>query len=349
LNSQAIIHATWQRIRYHPEIGAKIAALPFVQVRARWQSLSVQEGGLMTKFRTAAFAVSIMCVAPAFAQAPDNEQQAQAEYVRQTDALGWVHGPATVAISDQAKLQLPKGMRYLDQKDTSKFLRLNGNPPAGRDYTIAPEGPGWFAILEFDPSGYVSDKEKIDPDALFKQLKTNEASDNEERKSLGQTGLHLDRWLAAPHYDAATHNLEWGTVMHSDSGGQIINYTSRILGRNGVTRAILVSDPGNFSADLPQYRTALAGFAYQPDKTYEAHQAGDKVAAYGLGALVAGGAAAAVVKSGLFAGIFAGLLKFGVAFYKLIIVGAVALFAGFRKHIGRLFGRTAPSDGGDAA
>ena len=302
----------------------------------------------MTILRQVALVAAIMLVGPAVAQAPDDGQKAQAEYIRQIDALKWAHGPATVAISDQAQLRLPKGMRYLDPKETSKFLKLNGNPPAEHDHTVAPEGPGWFAILEFDPSGYVSDKEKIDPDALFKQLKTNEASDNEERKSLGQTGLHLDRWLAAPHYDAGTHNLEWGTVMHSDSGGQIINYTSRILGRNGVTRAILVSDPTNFSNDLPQYRTALAGFAYQPDKTYEAHQAGDKMAAYGLGALVAGGAAAAAVKTGLFAGIFAGLLKFGVAFYKVIAIGAVALFAGFRKRIGRLFGRTAPSDG-DAA
>jgi len=200
-------------------------------------------------------------------------------------------------------------------------------------------------VLEFDPAGYVSDKEKVDADALFKQLKSQEADANELRKSLGQSGLYLDRWLAPPHYDAASHNLEWGTVMHSGSGGQIINYTSRILGRDGVTKAILVSDPANFSADLPQYRSVLAGFAYQPDKAYEAHQAGDKVAAYGLGALVAGGAAAAVVKSGLFAGLLAAVLKFGVAFYKLIIIGAVALFAGFRKQLARLFGRAAPTEG----
>jgi uncharacterized membrane-anchored protein len=225
---------------------------------------------------------------------------------------------------------------------------MNGNPPADRDYTIAPEELSWFAIVEFDAAGYVSDKEKVDPDTLFKQLKSSEDSDNQQRKSLGQNGLHLDRWLAAPHYDASTHNLEWGTVMHSDNGDQIVNYTSRILGRNGVTKAILVSDPANFSTDLPQYRAALAGFAYQPDKTYEAHKAGDKMAAYGLGALVAGGAAAAVVKSGLFAGLLAAILKFGLAFYKLILVGVVVLYAGLRKQIGRLFGRRVANDGDQA-
>lgn len=262
-------------------------------------------------------------------------QQAQADLARRVEALNWVHGPATVPIGDEANVRIPKGMRYLDPAGTNKFVQLNGNPPIENNYTIAPEHAGWFAILEFDRAGYVSDKEKVDPDALFRQIRSNEDADNKERASAGQTGLHLDRWVTPPHYDAASHNLEWGTVMHTDSGEQVVNYTSRILGRDGVTKTILVSDPANLPADLQQFRTALAGFAYLPNKKYEDHQNGDKVAEYGLGALVAGGAAAAVVKTGLFAAI----LKFGVAFYKLIVVGALAIFAAMRRQIARLFTR----------
>jgi len=294
-------------------------------------------------------ATGLSCASCAIAQAPtDQDQQKAQELVRQVESLGWVHGPATLPIGNEATVRIPKGARYLGPEGTSKFLQLNGNPPADHDYTIAPDGLSWFAILEFDAAGYVSDKEKVDPDALFKQLRSNEDEQNKERTAMGQSGLHLDRWVVAPHYDAASHNLEWGTVMHTDSGEQLVNYTSRILGRDGVTKAILVSDPTNLSADLTQYRNALSGFAYLPDKKYEDHRAGDKAAAYGLGALVAGGAAAAVVKSGLFAGIFAAILKFGVAFYKLIAVGALAAFAAFRRQISRLFGRKAAEDSDQA-
>jgi len=296
----------------------------------------------MKTFGTVALAAGIACAVPALAQG--NAQQAQADLVRQVNALNWVHGPATVPIGVEASVRIPKGVRYLDPAGTSKFVQLNGNPPIDNDYTIAPEGSGWFAILEFDPAGYVSDKEKIDPDALFKQIKSNEDADNKERASAGQTGLHLDRWVTPPHYDAVSHNLEWGTVMHTDSGEQVVNYTSRILGRDGVTKAILVSDPANLQTDLQQYRVAMAGFAYLPDKKYEDHQSGDKVAEYGLGALVAGGAAAAVVKTGLLAAI----LKFGVAFYKLILVGVLAAYAAMRKQIARLF-RRATAGGQDEA
>lgn len=287
----------------------------------------------MKTFWTVALAAGIACAVPALAQ--DNAQQAQADIVHQVDALNWVHGPATVPVGDEASVRIPKGVRYLDPAGTSKFVQLNGNPPIDNNYTIAPENSSWFAILEFESSGYVSDKEKIDPDTLFKQIKSNEDADNKERASAGQTGLHLDRWVTAPHYDAVSHNLEWGTVMHTDSGEQVVNYTSRILGRDGVTKAILVSDPTNLPADLQQYRAAMSGFAYLPDKKYEDHKSGDKVAEYGLGALVAGGAAAAVVKTGLFAAI----LKFGVAFYKLILVGILAVYAAMRKQIARLFRR----------
>lgn len=296
----------------------------------------------MKPFWNAAFATSMMLASPVLAQEQDNQRQAQVDLARRVEALDWVHGPATVPIGSQANVRIPKGVRYLGPAGTSAFLQLNGNPAAEHDYTIAPEGYGWFAILEFDSAGYVGDKDKVDPDALFKQLKANEDEENRQRASAGQAGLHLDRWVTPPHYDTASHNLEWGTVMHTDSGGQVVNYTSRILGREGVTKAILVSDPTNLTADLQQYRVALSGFAYLPDKKYEDHKAGDKMAAYGLGALVAGGAAAAVVKSGLFAGIFAVILKFGVAFYKLIIVGAVALVAMLRRRIAALFNRNTP-------
>lgn len=301
----------------------------------------------MKTFRSVALATGIMCAWPASAQPQDNQQQAQADLARQVEALNWVHGPATVPIGSEATIRIPKGVRYLDPAGTSKFLELNGNPPIDSDYTIAPEGSNWFAVLEFDAAGYVSDKERVDPDALFKQMKSNEAEENKERASAGQPGLFLDRWVTPPHYDPVSHNLEWGTVMHTDSGDQVVNYTSRILGRDGVTKAILVSDPTNLSADLQQYRAAMSGFAYLPAKKYEDHRAGDKMAEYGLGALVAGGAAAAVVKTGLFAGIFAAIAKFGIAFYKLIVVGVAAAYAALRKQIGRLFRRATPGGDGE--
>lgn len=271
--------------------------------------------------------------------APEQElPPAVAAYVRQVSALAWVHGPADVRLGNQAVVHLPKGMQFLGTADTRRFLQLNGNPPNDDAYTIAPEAMSWFSILTFDAAGYVSDRETIDGGALLDQLKSTQDADNQKRTSLGQGALFIDRWLVEPHYDTRSHNLEWGMVMHGDDGQGIVNHDSRILGRDGVMRAILVTDPGNYAQDLPQFHAAISGLEYLPDKRYDAHKSGDKLAAFGLGALIAGGAAAAVAKSGLLAGLLAMMLKFGVAFYKLILLGAVALVAAFRKTI---FGRRA--------
>jgi uncharacterized membrane-anchored protein len=39
---------------------------------------------------------------------------------------------------------------------------------------VAPDN-SWWATFDFDPSGYVKDDEKIDADALLKQLKESDA------------------------------------------------------------------------------------------------------------------------------------------------------------------------------
>jgi uncharacterized membrane-anchored protein len=88
--------------------------------------------------------------------------------------------------------------------------------------------------------------------------------------------------------------------------------------------AILVSSPDRLSHDVAEFKTALVDYAFVPGERYAEFRAGDRVAEYGLAALVLGGAAAVATKSGF--------LK---AFGKLIVVGAIglggALLALFRK------------------
>ncbi|WP_420139531.1 DUF2167 domain-containing protein [Sphingomonas sp.] len=282
------------------------------------------------------------------AHAPDRPPPLAVTHAK-IDALSWVHGPATVTLGDQAQIRIAKGLRYLDPNGTNLFLALNGNQPNADNYTIAAEGPGWFAILTFDPAGYIPDTGAVDAEAMYRQIKANEGGDNEDRKVVGEGGLHTDRWLIKPHYRADTQNLEWGTVMHTDSGAEIVNYTSRLLGRDGAMKAILVSDPVHFRGDLSQFRSAMSGFSYLPGKHYQPQTSSPKMAEYGISALVAGGAAALAAKTGLLSNILTMLLQSGLAFYKLIIVGAVALWAGVRSRTKLLLQRFRRAEGGGSA
>ena len=117
--------------------------------------------------------------------------------------------------------------------------------------------------------------------------------------------------------------------MSEDSGHHGLNYNIRVLGREGVLVLNAVADMsqlGRIKNEMQQvtaFTNFTAGNRYADfnDKT-------DKVAEYGIAALVAGGVAA---KLGLFGKLFALLL----AFKKLLILGGAAVVSAVYKFLGR--------------
>jgi uncharacterized membrane-anchored protein len=254
------------------------------------------------------------------------QQRSQEEVWKEINSLAWQNYPAVGVIGNDAQIRLSNEIRFLDAPNTNRFVQLNGNPPVNNAYTIAPRSLDWFAIFEFDPIGYVRDDEKIDPDELLKTLQEQNVRGIEERKRLGLPILHLTGWFVAPHYDVETKRLEWGTRLVSDGGGIIVNYSIRILGRSGVMRAILVSDANSLEQDIKAFRTALRGFDFVAGQRYAEFRSGDKIAEYGLAALIVGGASAAAAKTGA-----------GKALFKFIGFGIFAVGAAVLGFLKRLF------------
>jgi uncharacterized membrane-anchored protein len=75
----------------------------------------------------------------------------------------------------------------------------------------------------------------------------------------------------------------------------------------------------------------LAGYSYQTGNSYAEFRPGDKIAKYGLGALVLGGAAVGAAKLGL----FTWLLVFLKKGWKLVVVAFVAVVSFFKKLFAR--------------
>jgi uncharacterized membrane-anchored protein len=230
----------------------------------------------------------------------------------------------TGRIGEIAQIAVPDGHAFLGAADTKRFLELNRNIAADNQYAIAPKDLRWFGIFRFDDSGYVRDDEKLDPDALLEELKQTNRASQEERKRRGIPILTLEGWFVEPHYDLQTKRLEWGTRLRTESNDVVVNYTIKLLGRRGVMNAILVSDPGSLSKDTREFKSALTGYSFNAGEGYAEFRSGDKIAEYGLSALVLGGAAAAAAKAGAFKGM-AKLLG-------LAAIGALGLLgAGLRK------------------
>jgi uncharacterized membrane-anchored protein len=250
------------------------------------------------------------------------------------DAGGEDHNPAfeeirnmpwktdgSAMVSDKASLRASSKIGVLDSSSAKRFLEITGNPPEGEPTIVAPGNLQWFAVYEYGDTGHVSDSDKIDPDALLKSLKDAEGGGNAHRRELGLTDLSITGWAVPPHYDPTTHNLEWGLNIHSSDGEDSVNYTTRHLGRTGVVATTLVTSPGTLQADLAAFREIDRTLAFSQGNGYQEFKQGDKVAGYGLAALIAGGIGAAAVKTGAGKGLFVGLLLAIKAFGKAILVG----------------------------
>jgi uncharacterized membrane-anchored protein len=261
---------------------------------------------------------ALVLAVPVFSQseAPPDESAAAQEHP--LSKLDWQIGPAKVAAGNNATLDLPEGYVFLDAPNTDKFMEITQNTSDGRSYTFAPNDLRWFALLQFEETGYVKDDEQIDADALLESVRTGTERGNKERRARGWPEMHVTGWRFKPRYDKETNRLEWAIDAQS-AGEPVTNFNTRILGRRGVTSVVLVDDPSRLDSSIPEFKAVLAGYTFNEGERYAEFKPGDKVAAYGLAALVAGGAAAAAAKSGLLKGL-----------WKFLLVGGAALLAGVR-------------------
>lgn len=273
------------------------------------------------------------------APAPIASEQPQQTAEQWLATLKPQHGNITLP-SGIASLKLNNEFYYLSPEDTERLLtEAWGNPPGFKTLgmivptAVSPLADnGWGVIISYKNDGHISDDDaaKIDYADLLKQMKAEDVEDNQERRKQGYAGVTLLGWAEPPSYDQATHKMYWARELKADDADQTtLNYSIRILGREGVLELNAVAA----MADLPTIKQEtpkiLAFTNFTDGNRYADYDSEtDKLAPYGLAALVAGGIAA---KAGLFAKIGIALL----AFKKFIVLGLLAV-AGF---FGKLFKR----------
>jgi uncharacterized membrane-anchored protein len=289
--------------------------------------------GMKPVISVVAAAVSIVLFSPPLRadQAPQPSPEAL-EAQRQIQALHWIHGPKHVELYNNAALDIPAGYMFLNPADTAKLESLTHNIGGANQYFLAPEDFHWEAFFDYRDDGYVKDDQKIDADAILDNIKKGTAEANKQRHEKGWDELEVTGWQTTPHYDPETKHLEWAIKGRDLTNNvSLVNFNTRILGRGGVTSVVLLSDPERLDASIDEFKTTLSQFSYLPGQKYAEYKPGDKLAQYGLAALITGGAAAIAIKTGFWKVLLTGL----IASWKFIVAGAVALFGGISRFFKR--------------
>lgn len=301
------------------------------------------------------FGQPAMCVEEQ--QAPPEEQQSDPvkqqlseedlQYLMMSkqiwDSLDRQQGKVELA-DGVATLDVPENFYYLSPEDSEKILvQVWGNPPGTGQDTLgmllpvdaSPFGDeSWGVTIWYEEDGYVSDEDAGDIDyaELLSQMKDDTRAESEDRVRQGYESIELIGWAAQPFYDEATHKLHWAKELKFGDGPEnTLNYNIRVLGRKGVLVLNFIAGMNQKQMIDSQVETVLAMADFNQGSRYSDFDPSiDEVAAYGIGALVAG---KVLAKTGILAAALIFLKKFGV-----IIVIAVAAF--FRK----LFGRKSAPD-----
>lgn len=234
----------------------------------------------------------------------------------------------------KVNLSIPEGFYFLDAEDTQSVLEEAwGNPPAidpvlgmifPDEYSPLDQS-SWGVTIEYLAEGHVKDKdaEKLDYDDLLKEMKADTKLGSDARVEAGYETIELVGWASAPYYDHETKKLHWAKELKFGNDElHTLNYNIRVLGRDGVLLMNFIAGMDKLPEIQQSITPVLAMAEFTEGNTYADFDPKlDKVAAYGIGGLVAG---KLIAKTGLIAKILLVTKKFW-------IIGLAVLGGGFKK------------------
>ena len=236
-----------------------------------------------------------------------------------------------------ATLKVPANFRYLDPDQSETVLvKLWGNPPSKEKplgmlfpAEISPASQdSWGVLITYDEDGYVKDDDasSINYDELLKEMQEGQREANMERIKQGYEAIELVGWAAPPRYDKDSHKLYWAKELKIVGVAEhTLNYDIRALGRRGVLSLNAIASMEQLKTIEKDMQQVLSFVEFNEGHRYGDYVAGvDKVAAYGIGGLIAG---KVLAKAGLFK-LLLGALAAGK---KFVIIALVALAAFLKK------------------
>lgn len=244
---------------------------------------------------------------------------------RQTGKIELPNGVAT--------LDVPEDFYYLSPKDAEKVLVDVWKNPPGQPglgmlmpakYTPF-DSESWAVTIEYLDDGHVKDDDAGDIDyaELLEQMQADTHSESQERVKQGYVPIELVGWAQQPFYDAANKKLHWAQEIKFGNDEQnTLNYNIRVLGREGVLLMNFIADMSQLEEINKQVDSVLAIADFKDGNRYSDFDPSvDKVAAYGIGTLIAG---KVLAKTGLLPMALVLLKKFWILI--AIGIGAVIKF-----------------------
>ena len=145
-------------------------------------------------------------------------------------------------------------------------------------------------IAKFTNDGYIKgdDWDNVDAESFIKELKSGSEKANKERIKNGYATVEDITWHIKPSYNKELGYVFYSLLVKFNDGSETYNSTAMVLGRKGYTDITFLFKDTIANVMPTEIDKVVKNFKYNQGSQYTDFKSGDKIAAYGVGALVAG-------------------------------------------------------------
>ena len=249
------------------------------------------------------------------------------------DGLNWIYGPKVINHTNQGKVELKEDEMALINDDAKQIMYWYNGVQYGSTLFIT---KNFYDYVDYQylNEGYIKldDWKDVNPDKFIKQMLSDAKEVNKIRKENNASTVENIEWLQEPTLDREKNSVYYAQLVEFSDGAINVNATTLILGRYGYTNVTYTGDPDDFKINKEEILSNIvSGYSFVSEKKYSNFTTGDKVAAAGIGGLLAASMGIKAFKTG---GLAALLLILKKAWFILFIPFIFAW--GFIK---RLFSR----------
>ena len=221
-------------------------------------------------------------------------------------SLNWKQGPSVINYNQaNSKISISANFEILEERDSHQMLYwLNGVDFDYVDIYAFGQNSEQYMFYYTD-SGYVKtdDWTDVDPDKFINEMRENYKASNITRQQNGQPTVLNVTWKKKPYLDGTYNSVYYAFNVTWSDNSSTVEGTAIILGREGYTTGSYVGGKLGYQEQMLLNLSKMHKF--NNAKEYKDWKSGDKVAAAGIGALLATTLGVKALKPGIIA---AGLL-----------------------------------------
>lgn len=235
--------------------------------------------------------------------------KSQEAYAAEVKKLHWKKGPGNYDLGgSHARISLPSGIEIVTGADAERMAFLLNGLELPETVAIAQSRTSDAIVyIDYYDEGFVTDEDwsDIDPDAMLRDISDATEAANAERRRSGMAPMHTVGWLVPPSYDPDKKVARWAIELE-ENGEHFANIQVIKLGRHGYHQTTWAGPVRGVDGTPRFLQTMIDSHSCDEGYRYADYVEGDKLAGFGIGALVTATAIGSKPGKGLIAAIFGG-------------------------------------------